>query len=96
MLGTKAGNSNVAAELIDDVRIEHKQANPYQKILDYIAAEKKQKSRVLFSVESEGRRESLLTLLKPTGSSLSLISALQNLYLATQMLVWSSLHSLPV
>ncbi|MCG9759969.1 transcription-repair coupling factor [Pseudoalteromonas sp. Isolate6] len=70
MLGTKAGNNNVAAELINDVRIEHKQANPYQKILDYIAAEKKQKSRVLFSVESEGRRESLLTLLKPTGLKL--------------------------
>ncbi|NUZ09224.1 transcription-repair coupling factor [Pseudoalteromonas sp. McH1-7] len=70
-LGTKAGHHNINAELIDDVRIEHKQSNPYQKVLDYITQQKKQKSRVLFSVESEGRRESLLTLLKPTGLKLT-------------------------
>lgn len=42
-----------------------------KKVLDYITQQKKQKSRVLFSVESEGRRESLLTLLKPTGLKLT-------------------------
>ncbi|MEI5638621.1 MULTISPECIES: transcription-repair coupling factor [unclassified Pseudoalteromonas] len=69
-LGTKAGHHNVAAELITDVRIDHKQQAPFEKILNFVTARKKQQSKVLFSVESEGRRESLLTLLKPTGLKL--------------------------
>ncbi|AOT08361.1 transcription-repair coupling factor [Pseudoalteromonas luteoviolacea] len=69
-LGTKAGHSNVNAALIDDVRIDHKQADPYSAIVSYITEQKQQKGKVLFSVESDGRRESLLTLLKPTGLKL--------------------------
>ncbi|ESP93785.1 MULTISPECIES: transcription-repair coupling factor [Pseudoalteromonas] len=69
-LGTKAGHTNVDSALIDDVRVDHKQADPYHAILSYITTQKKQKGKVLFSVESDGRRESLLTLLKPTGLKL--------------------------
>ncbi|CAM4164846.1 transcription-repair coupling factor [Pseudoalteromonas byunsanensis] len=69
-LGTKAGHTNLSASELFDIRIDHKLAEPYSKILTYIAEQKKQKARVIFSVESDGRRESLLTLLKPTGLKL--------------------------
>ena len=52
------------------MRIDHKQQAPYQAFIDYVAAQKKQKGRVLISVESDGRRESLLALLKPSGLKL--------------------------
>ncbi|CAH9060764.1 Transcription-repair-coupling factor [Pseudoalteromonas sp. CIP111854] len=69
-LGTKAGHTNLAANELTDIRIDHKQSQPYSAVLDYIAAQKKQQSRVIFSVESDGRRESLITLLKPSGLKL--------------------------
>ncbi|EWH06953.1 transcription-repair coupling factor [Pseudoalteromonas lipolytica SCSIO 04301] len=66
-LGTKAGHTNLASNDLPNVRIDHKLHEPYQGLIDYVASEKKQKGRVLLSVESDGRRESLLTLLKPSG-----------------------------
>ncbi|KZN30945.1 transcription-repair coupling factor [Pseudoalteromonas luteoviolacea S2607] len=69
-LGTKAGHTNLNAKLVDDVRVDHKHADPYHAVIDYIANQKKLKGKVLFSVESDGRRESLLTLLKPSGLKL--------------------------
>ncbi|MAD88523.1 MAG: transcription-repair coupling factor, partial [Pseudoalteromonas sp.] len=69
-LPTKAGNTNLDAALIDGIRIDHKKADPYDAILKFVADQKKQKARILFSVESDGRRESLLTLLKTTNLKL--------------------------
>ncbi|TGE76627.1 transcription-repair coupling factor [Pseudoalteromonas sp. KS88] len=69
-LPTKAGNKNLAIGELPAVRIDHKQHEPYQAFIEYIAAQKKQKGRVLISVESDGRRESLLALLKPSGLKL--------------------------
>ncbi|CCQ12087.1 Transcription-repair coupling factor [Pseudoalteromonas luteoviolacea B = ATCC 29581] len=69
-LGTKAGNQNLDAELVQDIRVDHKLADPYHNLVQYIAEQKSLKARVLFSVESDGRRESLLTLLKPAGIKL--------------------------
>ncbi|MBE0368292.1 transcription-repair coupling factor [Pseudoalteromonas aurantia] len=69
-LGTKAGHTNLSAKPIKDVRIDHKQTDPYAQLLKFVTAQKKQKSRIVFSVETDGRRESLLTLLKPTGLKL--------------------------
>ena len=69
-LPTKAGNKNLAIGELPAVRIDHKQHEPYQAFIEYTAAQKKQKGRVLISVESDGRRESLLALLKPSGLKL--------------------------
>jgi transcription-repair coupling factor (superfamily II helicase) len=69
-LPTKAGNTNLDAALVDSIRIDHKKADPYDAILKFVAEQKKQKARILFSVESDGRRESLLTLLKTTNLKL--------------------------
>lgn len=69
-LPTKAGNKNLATSDLPAVRIDHKQHEPYQAFIEYIATQKKQKGRVLISVESDGRRESLLALLKPSGLKL--------------------------
>ncbi|MFC3031298.1 transcription-repair coupling factor [Pseudoalteromonas fenneropenaei] len=66
-LGTRAGHVNLDAELLSEVRIDHKQADPYAALLKFVSEQKGQQGKVLFSVESDGRRESLLTLLKPTG-----------------------------
>jgi transcription-repair coupling factor (superfamily II helicase) len=77
-LGTKAGHTNLSAKAISNVRIDHKHTEPYADILQYIAAEKKRKSRVLFSVETDGRRESLLTLLRPTGLKLTEFDTFEN------------------
>ncbi|MCQ8877031.1 transcription-repair coupling factor [Pseudoalteromonas shioyasakiensis] len=74
-LPTKAGNKNLATGDLPAVRIDHKQHEPYQAFIEYVAAQKKQKGRVLISVESDGRRESLLALLKPSGLKLKEFSS---------------------
>ncbi len=66
-LGTKAGNKNLSVCELPAIRIDHKQHEPYAAFIDYVTAQKKKKSRILLSVESDGRRESLLNILKPSG-----------------------------
>ncbi len=66
-LGTKSGHFNLATSELPDIRINHQLKTPFEKIEQYLKQQKNNKGRVLFSTESEGRRESLLTLLKPTG-----------------------------
>ncbi|TMO23474.1 transcription-repair coupling factor [Pseudoalteromonas sp. S4741] len=66
-LGTKAGNKNLAVNELPNVRIDHKQHEPYNAFISYVAEQKKKKGRVVISVESDGRRESLLSILKPSG-----------------------------
>ncbi|MFC0117347.1 transcription-repair coupling factor [Pseudoalteromonas xiamenensis] len=76
-LGTRAGHTNLDCALIPELKIDHKLTDPYKALLNFIALQKKQGGRVLFSVESDGRRESLLTLLKPTGLKLKSFTHLQ-------------------
>ena len=59
-LGTKAGNKNLTVSELPVIRIDHKQSEPYGAFINYVAAQKKHKGRILLSVESDGRRESLL------------------------------------
>jgi len=66
-LGTKASNKNLAVNELPNVRIDHKQHEPYNAFISYVAEQKKKKGRVVISVESDGRRESLLSILKPSG-----------------------------
>ncbi|KPH64210.1 transcription-repair coupling factor [Pseudoalteromonas porphyrae] len=69
-LPTKAGNKNLATLELPAIRIDHKLHEPYHAFIDYVSTQKKQKGRVLLSVESDGRRESLLAILKPSGLKL--------------------------
>ncbi|KDC55135.1 transcription-repair coupling factor [Pseudoalteromonas sp. S3431] len=66
-LGTKAGNKNLSVSELPAIRIDHKQHEPYGAFINYVAEQKKKKGRILLSVESDGRRESLLSILKPSG-----------------------------
>jgi transcription-repair coupling factor (superfamily II helicase) len=66
-LGTKAGNKNLAVSELPAIRIDHKQPEPYAAFINYVATQKNNKGRILLSVESDGRRESLLSILKPSG-----------------------------
>jgi transcription-repair coupling factor (superfamily II helicase) len=43
-LPTKAGNTNLDANAIEDIRIDHKKTNPYESILQFVATQKKTKS----------------------------------------------------
>jgi len=66
-LGTKAGNKNLAVNELPNVRIDHKQHEPYNAFISYVAEQKKKKGRVVISVESGGRRETIQSILKPSG-----------------------------
>jgi len=64
----KAGRINFNISVINDVQIDHKQKQPLELIANFI---KQHPGKVLFSVESAGRKESLLELLAPLSLSLS-------------------------
>lgn len=66
-LPTKAGSSNLACQLLPDLTVNHQQAEPLALLSAFILQQKQQQSRVLFLVESEGRRESLLQLMQKAG-----------------------------
>jgi transcription-repair coupling factor (superfamily II helicase) len=83
-LVTKAGNTNLAIAELPDIRIDHAKKQPFEAILEFVALQKQNHGRVLFSVETEGRRESLLTLLKPTGLKLKEFAHLDGFVAATQ------------
>jgi transcription-repair coupling factor (superfamily II helicase) len=76
-LPTKAGNKNLNVSELPAVRIDHKQHEPYGAFINYVAEQKKKKSRILLSVESDGRRESLLSVLKPSGLKFKEFESLQ-------------------
>lgn len=59
-----AGKFNANTQLIDDINIDSQLKQPFTKVLSHIVESKAQQGRVLFSVESAGRRETLLELLK--------------------------------
>ncbi len=58
----KAGKINLDISALSDIQVEHKKKQPLQKLNDFIG---KFSGRILFSVESAGRKESLLELLAP-------------------------------
>ena len=58
----KPGNINLPISAISDIQIEHKKKQPLAKIADFISHFS---GKILFSVESAGRKESLLELLSP-------------------------------
>ena len=66
-LPLRAGHFNLGTEPLPEVRIDHAKQPPFGAFLDYALAEKQNKGRIVLSVESDGRREALLTLLKPSG-----------------------------
>jgi len=69
-LGTKAGHFNLPTSQLPNVRVDHQIKNPFDAISRYLVEQKSAKNRILFSTESEGRRESLISLFKPAGIKL--------------------------
>ena len=65
---TKAGKINFDISAVTDIQVEHKKKQPLAKLSDFISSFS---GRILFSVESAGRKESLLELLAPLKLSLS-------------------------
>lgn len=66
-LPAKAGVSNLKAELLPDLTVNHQLAEPLALLRNFVLTQKQQQGRCLFWVESEGRRESLLQLLQKAG-----------------------------
>ncbi|MFY8275103.1 transcription-repair coupling factor [Pseudoalteromonas sp. SSDWG2] len=75
-LPLKAGHHNLGCEPLPDVRIDHAKQPPFDKFLAYALEQKQQHNRIVLSVESDGRREALLTLLKPSGLKITLFDSL--------------------
>ncbi|WP_288744328.1 transcription-repair coupling factor, partial [uncultured Rheinheimera sp.] len=63
-LPERAGQSNAAVADLPELTVNHQLKNPLEKLQQFIIDIKKQQGRVLFFVESEGRRESLLQLMQ--------------------------------
>lgn len=62
-LRSKAGVTNLTASTMADITVNHQQKDPLGALKAYIVKQKRRKGRTLFSVESEGRRETLLELI---------------------------------
>ena len=62
LIETKTGKINFDISMVTDIKIEHKKKKPLAKLSDFIS---NFNGCVLFSVESIGRKESLLELLSP-------------------------------
>ena len=59
-----AGKYNANTSIIDDINIDSQLKQPFTKVLDHLVQIKSDQGRILFNVESAGRRETLLELLK--------------------------------
>ena len=59
-----AGKYNANTVLIEDINIDSQLKQPFTKVTDHLIEIKEQQGRILFNVESAGRRETLLELLK--------------------------------
>lgn len=70
-LPAKAGSANADAQSLPDLSVNHQLKNPLQALQQFILQLKQQTGRLLFFVESEGRRESLLQLLHKAGVHVS-------------------------
>ena len=76
-LPAKPGSSNIPAVALPDLNVNHQLAEPLTALREYLTAIKQQQGRVVFLVESEGRRESLLQLLSKSGIRLTQLPDLQ-------------------
>lgn len=65
---SKEGKINLDISPLNDIQIEHKKSAPLQKIQNFI---ENFSGKILFSVESAGRKESLIELLAPLQLSLT-------------------------
>ncbi|MFN6262796.1 MAG: transcription-repair coupling factor, partial [Chromatiaceae bacterium] len=70
-LPAKAGVQNAPALPLPDLTVNHQLAEPLTALRQYLTVIKQQQGRVIFLVESEGRRESLLQLLHKSGIRLN-------------------------
>lgn len=59
-----AGKFNANTNVIADISIDSQLKAPFKKILDLVLQQKSKQGKVLFNVESAGRRENLIELLK--------------------------------
>ncbi|MEQ5808130.1 transcription-repair coupling factor [Alteromonas sp. NFXS44] len=66
-LEEKAGKSNLGCESLKDIAFNPQKKQPAQALTEKMKAARNAGSRVLFSAESQGRRENLLTLLNKAG-----------------------------
>ena len=64
VLPNAVGNFNANSEVLNDIAIDSQLKNPFNKIIAHILELKQQGGKVLFNVESAGRRETLFELLK--------------------------------
>ncbi|NVK24345.1 MAG: transcription-repair coupling factor, partial [Gammaproteobacteria bacterium] len=64
VLPSSAGNFNANTQVLDDISIDSQLKSPFNKITAHVLDVKEQRGRVLFHVESAGRRETLFELLK--------------------------------
>lgn len=63
-LSSGKGKTNANTRLIEDIAVNSQLKNPFDKLLALMLSTKEQRGRIVFSVESAGRRETLLELLK--------------------------------
>ncbi|MBU1435764.1 MAG: transcription-repair coupling factor, partial [Gammaproteobacteria bacterium] len=66
-LPEKAGQANLPCQLLPDLTVNHQQTEPLANLKAFVLQQKQQHGRVLFMVESQGRRESLLQLVQKAG-----------------------------
>ncbi|WP_392339261.1 transcription-repair coupling factor [Moritella marina] len=63
LLSEKAGNTNLGFRKLPEISVNHQKKTPLAPLLEFIAGFD---GKIIFSVESEGRRETLLELLEKT------------------------------
>lgn len=86
LLTDKASHTNFATTALPDLLIDHKAAQPLQRIQDFLQQAKQQEIRVLFCAESAGRRETLKELLKEINVTPTLFNSWQD-FLAHQEII---------
>jgi transcription-repair coupling factor (superfamily II helicase) len=79
-LANKAGQANMFSQSLPDLAVNHQLKQPLQAVQQYILQLKQQKGRLLFFVESEGRRESLLQLLQKAAIRISQFASFADFY----------------
>jgi len=74
-LPEKTGQANLPCQLLPDLTVNHQQTEPLASLKAFVLQQKQQRGRVLFLVESQGRRESLLQLVQKAGIRLPQIDS---------------------
>lgn len=82
-LPERAGQFNAATADLPELTVNHQLKNPLEKLQHFMLSIKKQQGRVLFFVESEGRRESLLQLMQRNQIRLQQFSSVEDFLTAS-------------